>query len=163
MPSSDERLLDSDSDDGFNEDMEALKRVFQLTGTNPDDHEGSLSMASYSAGGGGVLLEPESDDDDDDDGEDDIEFVRNIRKRFASSTEAEEPLTLKPLLTLPPLGLDSDDGDDDDFETLRAIRRRFMAYDDGKCVFFSFMLNCFNRLYYLLVFYSAGKQVLLIL
>ncbi|KAL2478914.1 uncharacterized protein Fot_47928 [Forsythia ovata] len=130
MPSWDEQFSNSDSDDGFNEDMEALKRAFQLTGTSPNDHKGSLSTAAHSGGGGGgdgALLESESDDDD---GEDDIEMVRNIQKRFAISTEAEEPLTLKPLCTLPPLGWDSDDGDDD-FETLRAIQRRFMAYDDG--------------------------------
>ncbi|KAL2547471.1 NAC domain-containing protein 53 [Forsythia ovata] len=49
MSSYEEQFSNSDSDYGFNEYMEALKRAFQLTGTNPNDHKGSLSTAANAA------------------------------------------------------------------------------------------------------------------
>ncbi|XP_016461325.1 uncharacterized protein LOC107784678 isoform X2 [Nicotiana tabacum] len=125
----DEDFSGSDSDDGFKEDMEALKKACLLAGKETDDLQPSCSTGDI--GGGHVTgsddVTPSGTDADDVD--DDIELVRSIQERFALSTELREPLTLKPLCSLPPPGSEGDDGDDD-FETLRAIQRRFAAYDD---------------------------------
>ena len=131
----DEDFSGSDSDDGFKEDMEALKKACLLAGKETDDLQPSCSTGDI----GGAHV-PGSDDvtpsgTDADDVDDDIELVRSIQERFALSTELREPLTLKPLCSLPPPGSEGDDGDDD-FETLRAIQRRFAAYDDGRLVLF---------------------------
>lgn len=122
---------DTDSDDGFNEDMEALKRACQLTGETPADNQ--LQLPSTTAAGGiasdGASWEGESDGE----GDDDLRLVRSIQERFAEPMNmGKEPLRLKPLLTVMPDWSDSDDIEED-YETLRAIQRRFDAYSDGIC------------------------------
>ncbi|KAL0429528.1 UNVERIFIED_CONTAM: hypothetical protein Sradi_0578800 [Sesamum radiatum] len=127
MPSLNEEFSDTDSDDGFDEDMEALKRACQLTEENHIDHQLQLPSAAAEVAGVSALEEAESDEE----GEDDLQLVRSIQKRFAVSMDMEEePLTMKPLSTLPPDWSDNDDCEDD-YETLRAIQRRFAAYNDG--------------------------------
>lgn len=127
-----EQFSDSDDDDGFKEDMEALRRACMITGTNLDDHDGTAGEApsnSAIAGSGdegcgvgdGVAWES--------DGEEDIKLFRSIRERFALSEDVREPLSMKPLCILPPLP--SDDGDEEDFEIFRSIQRRFSAYEDS--------------------------------
>ncbi|KAL3818630.1 hypothetical protein ACJIZ3_004535 [Penstemon smallii] len=126
MPFSNEEISDTDSDDGLKEDIEKLRRACQITGTNPTDNRLQLH-----SDGGDDSSETESDGEDD---ADDNELVQSIQKRFAVSRNVEEePLTPKPLITLPPDWSDSDDSEDDDndFETLRAIQRRFASYNDG--------------------------------
>ncbi|KAL2234408.1 UNVERIFIED_CONTAM: hypothetical protein Sindi_1173000 [Sesamum indicum] len=124
MPPLNEEFSDTDSDDGFSEDMEALKRACQLTEENHIDHQ----LAATEVAGVSASEEAESDEE----GEDDLQLVRSIQKRFAVSMDMEEePLTMKPLCTLPPDWSDNDDCEDD-YETLRAIQRRFAAYNDGK-------------------------------
>lgn len=125
MGSSKGELSDSDSDDdGFNEDMEALKRACQLTGEIPTAAGGIVSEGASSETG-----ESEAEGDDDD-----LQLVRSIQKRFAEPMidMEEEPLRLKPLLTVLPDWSDTDDIEED-YETLRAIQRRFAAYSDGIC------------------------------
>ncbi|XP_011084456.1 uncharacterized protein LOC105166700 isoform X1 [Sesamum indicum] len=123
MPPLNEEFSDTDSDDGFSEDMEALKRACQLTEENHIDHQ----LAATEVAGVSASEEAESDEE----GEDDLQLVRSIQKRFAVSMDMEEePLTMKPLCTLPPDWSDNDDCEDD-YETLRAIQRRFAAYNDG--------------------------------
>ncbi|CAK9138030.1 unnamed protein product [Ilex paraguariensis] len=120
MPS---RMLsgeDTDSDDGFEVDMEALRSAWFLNGKNPTD----LQQSSTSHHHRGASSDLDSDDSEE---EDDLELVRDIQRRFAISTDLQQPLTLKPLCSLPPVG--SDDDYEDDFETLRAIQRRFEAYN----------------------------------
>lgn len=116
----------SDSDDGFSEDMELLRRACQVTGKSPT----STSAAAVTNGdsGEGDSSEAESDGQV----ENDLEFVRNLHKRFLGMED--EPLKLKPLCTLPP-DCSVSDSDDclEDYETLRAINRRFAAYKDGIC------------------------------
>ena len=120
----DEELSGSDADEGFDEDMEALRKACILTGTDPNTLQTSASAADdtdtgkYISGGDAV-----SDSD-----EDDLELVRGIQRRFLACTHAEAPLFLKPLSTLPPA---LSDDDEDDFETLRAIQKRFSGYDQG--------------------------------
>ncbi|MBA0690045.1 hypothetical protein Goari_007742, partial [Gossypium aridum] len=58
--------------------------------------------------------------------EDDLEIFRSIRNRLALSEDVYDPLSLKPLCTLPPNS--SDEDAEDDFETLRIIQKRFLAY-----------------------------------
>ncbi|XP_071903435.1 uncharacterized protein [Coffea arabica] len=117
----------SDADDGFDEDMEALRRACLLTGTNVDDLENPCSPSpAVTATTSGAAATTGSDSDADD-AEDDLELVRNIQKRFAIVTDnALEPLTLEPLYSIHPSA-----NEDDDFETLRAIQRRFFAYSEG--------------------------------
>ncbi|XP_071901779.1 uncharacterized protein [Coffea arabica] len=117
----------SDADDGFDEDMEALRRACLLTGTNVDDLENPCSPSpAVTATTSGAAATTGSDSDADD-AEDDLELVRNIQKRFAIVTDsALEPLTLEPLYSIQPSA-----NEDDDFETLRAIQRRFFAYSEG--------------------------------
>ncbi|KAI3463736.1 hypothetical protein Pfo_020399 [Paulownia fortunei] len=130
MSSSNEEFSDTDSDDGFNEDMEALKRACQLTGKNPTDHQLQLSTTAGAANGV-AIASASSEAESDAEGEDDLQLVRSIQKRFAVSMDVEdEPLTMEPLCTLPPDWSDSDDCEDD-YETLRAIQRRFAAYNEG--------------------------------
>ncbi|XP_059303412.1 uncharacterized protein LOC132055548 isoform X1 [Lycium ferocissimum] len=109
--SDDEDISGNDSDDAFQEDMEALKKACLFAGKDiADGHVDGVDDVT-----------PSGTDDDDDD----IELVRSIQERFALSTELREPLTLKPLCSFP-----SDGDDNDDFEILRVIQRRFEAYDD---------------------------------
>lgn len=107
-----------DGDEDFDEDMDALRRACLITGANPEDFRMGVDTAVPSY---------HSDDQDEDEDGDDLEFVRNIKNRFSTSTPLE-PLHMKPLSTLPPA---LSDGDDDDFETLRAIQKRFSSYDNG--------------------------------
>lgn len=122
MHSSDEEL--SDSDDGFNADMEALRRACQITGSNPTGNNRQLTSNSD----GVVSISSSSDAESD--GDHELELVRNIQKRFAIPSDMEELVTQKPLCVLPPDWSDADDCDED-YETLRAIQRRFTAYSDG--------------------------------
>ncbi|KAK4414211.1 Myb-like protein L [Sesamum alatum] len=134
MPSRNEEFSDTDSDDGFNEDMEALKKACQLTEKNHIDHQLQLpSTTEVSSGSASEEAESdgEGEGEGEAEGEDDLQLVRSIQKRFAVSMDMEEePLTMKPLCTLPPDWSDNDDCEDD-YETLRAIQRRFAAFSDG--------------------------------
>ncbi|MCD7451747.1 Myb-like DNA-binding domain protein [Datura stramonium] len=121
----DEEFSGSDSDDGFQEDMEALKKACLLFGKDADDLQPSSSIGDGHVAGADNVTPSVSDADDDDD---DIQLVRSIQERFALSAELREPLSLKPLCSFRPPGSEGDE--DDDFETLRAIQRRFAAYDD---------------------------------
>lgn len=126
-----EELFGSDADDGFDEDMEALRRACLLTGTNLDDLENPCSPSPTVAATAGGAAAHDCSDSGADDAEDDLELVRNIQKRFAIATDdALEPLNLNPLYSIPPIG-DEEDDFNDDFETLRAIQRRFSAYNGG--------------------------------
>ncbi|XP_035831339.1 uncharacterized protein LOC110869272 isoform X3 [Helianthus annuus] len=103
----------SDSDTGIEEDMEALKRAFSVTGAGSDaDADADFDVSD------------ESEDED-------MELLRNIQKRFAVPIDTEhEASSTKPLRTILPSVLsDENDDSDDDFETLRAIQRRFSQYD----------------------------------
>lgn len=113
-------LSGSEDDDVLDEDMEALRRACMITGTNPDD--------AAAAAGGGSNSDEDENADDDNDGED-LVLLQNIRNRFSIPSVASEPLSMKPLCTLPPSM--SDEEGDDDFETLRAVQKRFAAYDNG--------------------------------
>ncbi|KAJ0551817.1 hypothetical protein HanHA300_Chr07g0261271 [Helianthus annuus] len=109
----------SDSDTGIEEDMEALKRAFSVTGAGSDaDADADFDVSD------------ESEDED-------MELLRNIQKRFAVPIDTEhEASSTKPLRTILPSVLsDENDDSDDDFETLRAIQRRFSQYD-GKIWFY---------------------------
>ncbi|MFS7934890.1 hypothetical protein Hanom_Chr05g00396941 [Helianthus anomalus] len=101
----------SDSDTGIEEDLEALKRAFSVTGAGSD--------ADFDV----------SDESED---EEDMELLRNIQKRFSVPIGTEhEASSTKPLQTILPSVLSHENDDsDDDFETLRAIQRRFSQYDD---------------------------------
>ena len=124
MPSSKEEISDSDSDDGFSEDMEALRRACQLIGVTPTSTTAASGIAS---------LGSSSEGGSDSEGDDDLQLVQSIQKRFAFPTDlGEEPLKTKPSCTVLPDWSDSDDIEDD-YETLRAIQRRFSAYNDGIC------------------------------
>ncbi|KAK8324543.1 hypothetical protein V6Z11_A12G309400 [Gossypium hirsutum] len=106
---------------GFDEDMEALKKACLRTGTDlngldivsVDNERPSTSTAASPASA-------------DSGSEDDLEIFRSIRNRLALSEDVYEPLSLKPLCTLPPIS--SDEDAEDDFETLRVIQKRFLAY-----------------------------------
>ncbi|GKD34598.1 hypothetical protein Tco_1250107, partial [Tanacetum coccineum] len=67
------------------------------------------------------------DDDDDDDIFDDMELLRDIKKRFSiPKNKKEEEVVMKPLNTILPDEGDNIDDDEDyggDIETLRAIQR----------------------------------------
>ncbi|XP_068642426.1 uncharacterized protein [Aristolochia californica] len=102
-----EEEIESEGDDAFDEDMEALKRACMLTGKNPDEINDSTDRES----------------EDENAEVDDLDLVRSIQERFPI------PLAVMP----PPLGstskrLVADSDDEDDFETLRAIERRFAKY-----------------------------------
>ncbi|KVI04613.1 Homeodomain-like protein [Cynara cardunculus var. scolymus] len=116
----------SDSDTGFAEDMEALRRACSVTGV--DDAVDDLPKSSTA-------------DDDHDDAtyaseDEDIELLRRIQQRFSVPTtdvgNEQQPVSMRPLNTILPSGL-SEENDDygDDFETLRAIQRRFSQYNDS--------------------------------
>ncbi|KAA3459739.1 myb-like protein L [Gossypium australe] len=104
---------------GFDEDMEALKKACLRTGTDlngldivsVDNERPSTSTAASPASA-------------DSGSEDDLEIFRSIRNRLALSEDVYEPLSLKPLCTLPPIS--SDEDAEDDFETLRVIQKRHL-------------------------------------
>ncbi|KAG6411125.1 hypothetical protein SASPL_129199 [Salvia splendens] len=123
MPSSKEEI--SDSDDGFSEDMEALRRACQLIDETP------TSTTTAAAASGIASPGSSSEGDSVSEGDDDHQLVQSIQKRFAFPTNlGEEPLKTKPSCTVLPDWSDSEDIEDD-YETLRAIQRRFSAYNDG--------------------------------
>lgn len=116
----------SDSDNGVDEDMEALRRACILTGTNPHDLGPSTATPS-------IALPGENDDKDESESEeDDLEYYRSLQRRFSISNdvEDEEPLTLNPLCTIHPGASDDDNHCEDDFQLLRAIEQRFSQYND---------------------------------
>ncbi|KAL8056673.1 hypothetical protein ABFX02_04G134400 [Erythranthe guttata] len=127
-----QEFSDTDSDDGFNEDMEALRRACQIAGKNPTDDQiqpPSTTGAATAIVAAGESTSSESESDGE--GDDDLQMVRSIQKRFAPSMDTEgEPPTMEPLCTLPADWSDSDDCGED-YETLRAIQRRFAAYNEG--------------------------------
>lgn len=124
-----EELSGSDGDEGFDEDMEALRRACMLTGTNPDDLVDPTSSHAVSTA-------PESEGSDSDD--EDNEVLRKIRDRFSIPSESFQSLKLKPLCSLPPV---PSDGEEDDLETLRAIQKRFAAYDNSMSLFMRIYVN----------------------
>ncbi|PIN22504.1 hypothetical protein CDL12_04778 [Handroanthus impetiginosus] len=124
-----EEYSDTESDDGFSEDMEALRRACLLTGENPNDGHPELPSTTGPVANGVTSASASSEEESDEGGDDDLEMVRSIQKRFAGSMDVEDEM-VKPLLTLPPDWSDNDDCEDD-YETLRAIQRRFAAYNDG--------------------------------
>lgn len=133
MASNNDEFSGSDSDDdGFKEDMEALRRACTLTGTNPNHLQSSSSAPN-------PVVSPAYDHDSE---EDDLELVRSIQRRFSIpvTDDDEQPLNLKPLCSIPPPG--SDGECEDDFETLRAIQRRFGDYT-GKIVLVISNWHCF--------------------
>lgn len=120
-----EELSDSDGDDDFlHNEIRALSMVCMQP----------PSTTSASDGGGTGTANPSnsynykdfSDDDDEDD--DDLDLVRSIKEQYGCGDDITQPLSLKPLSTLPPV---LSDDDEDDFETLRAIQRRFSQYCDA--------------------------------
>lgn len=116
-----EDLSGSDSDEGFAEDMEAIKRACLLTaGTKPNDPATTSNS--------------ESDEEEDDD----AELIRKMKERF-SDHGLGEPLNLKPICALPPvLDSDRDDDSEDDMQILRAIQRRFEDYTTGNLFLLSY-------------------------
>ncbi|KAL9170279.1 hypothetical protein ABFS82_04G134600 [Erythranthe guttata] len=126
-----QEFSDTDSDDGFNEDMEALRRACQIAGKNPADDQIQPPSTTGAATAIGVGESTSSESESDCEGDDDLQMVRSIQKRFAPSMDTEdEPPTMEPLCTLPADWSDSDDCGED-YETLRAIQRRFAAYNEG--------------------------------
>ncbi|XP_021802956.1 uncharacterized protein LOC110747052 [Prunus avium] len=119
---------EEDDDDDFDEDMEAIRRACMLTGTNPDDlnpnnnnnHGGDEPRHSSGS-------EAESDSDEVDD---DLELLRKIRSRFSNFSDFCEPLSLKPLSSLPPA---VSDDEEDDYQTLLSVQKRFAAYQNDTC------------------------------
>lgn len=115
-----------DSDTGFAEDMEALRRACSVTGV--DDSVDDLPKSSTADG--------DSDDATYESEDEDIELLRRIQQRFSVPTTdigtEQQPISMRPLNTILPSGL-SEENDDygDDFETLRAIQRRFSQYNDS--------------------------------
>ncbi|PIA39506.1 hypothetical protein AQUCO_02600156v1 [Aquilegia coerulea] len=121
---SEEEEFESDEEDDqkdslWNQDMEAVRRACMLTGTNPNEIEEDFNTTIS-------ISDSESSEVDD------IELVRRIQQSINSNSN--KPVSLKPLKSLPPVGLsdissdDDDDEDDDDLQTLRAIQRRFANY-----------------------------------
>ncbi|XP_074310755.1 uncharacterized protein LOC141646730 [Silene latifolia] len=107
-----EELSDSDSDDLFREDIEALTRACLPT---------TLNTSSPAVG----ILYDDDDDDDDDDDFDDLELVRSIQARYGEGRVADD---IKPLTSLPP---PVSDDDDDDYEFYQAIKARFSLHHDA--------------------------------
>ncbi|XP_022738805.1 uncharacterized protein LOC111291381 isoform X2 [Durio zibethinus] len=120
----DDELSSSEDGDGFDEDMEALKKACLRTGTDLNDLQITVADKDLPSTAGAVASASAASADSG--SEDDLELFRSIRSRFALSEDVCEPLSMKPLCTLPPIS--SDDDAEDDFETLRAIQKRFLAY-----------------------------------
>ncbi|XP_042375358.1 uncharacterized protein LOC121969347 isoform X2 [Zingiber officinale] len=108
---------DSDRDEGFEADMEALRRACLRNGANAAD---AADVGSDSD----AYSDPESS------GSDDIGLLCRLKERFSSPLPSTHlPPFIKPLNILLPDGLGGgDDDNDDDLETLRAIQRRFAQY-----------------------------------
>nr|GLL17457.1 uncharacterized protein LOC109172334 isoform X1 [Ipomoea trifida] len=109
-----------DGDDGFEADMEALKRACVLAGASPGHADDDFSGRAVS---NSVPSSPDTDD-----GVDDVELVRDIQKRFALSTDVQVPLDMRPICSIFPI--EGGNESEDDMETLRAIERRFASYYD---------------------------------
>ncbi|KAL5815509.1 hypothetical protein ACOSQ4_026150 [Xanthoceras sorbifolium] len=120
----------SESDDAFDEDMEALRRACMITGTDPNDLDNANrpSSPATAAANSTAAVAAEDSVAFSSDSEDDLELVRNIQNRLALSNPNDvcEPLSLEALCTLPPAVSDEDE---DDFEILRVIQRRFSNYN----------------------------------
>lgn len=111
-----------DSDTGFAEDMEALRRACSVTGVD------NLPKSSTADG--------DYDDATDESEDEDIELLRRVQQRFSVSTtdigNEQQPIFRRPLNTILPSSLlEENDDYGDDFETLRAIQRRFSQYNDS--------------------------------
>ncbi|KDP37900.1 hypothetical protein JCGZ_05339 [Jatropha curcas] len=117
-----EEISSGNEDDGFHEDMEALRRACSLAGTNINDLDvdtggnNSHSTSAVSADGNYSGCE-----------DDDFELFRNVQNRFSVQSDSLEPISLMPVCAIPP----DLDNDEDDFETLCAVRSRFSAYDNS--------------------------------
>lgn len=120
-----EELSDSDPDDDFlQHEIQALSKACMPPPpptTTPTSDGGSTAAATVNPST--AYDDKEFPDDDDDD--DDLELVRSIKEQYGYVGDINQPLSLKPLTTLPPV---LSDDDEDDFETLRAIQRRFSQY-----------------------------------
>lgn len=125
----DDELSSSEHDEGFDEDLESLKKACMRTGTDLKDLQITAAdndrPSTLDASADPSALSADSGS------EDELELLRSIRNRFALSEDVCEPLSMKPLsmkplCALPPIS--SDDDAEDDYETLRVIQRRFMAY-----------------------------------
>ncbi|WCJ28107.1 myb domain protein 4r1 [Euphorbia peplus] len=119
-----ELSCDEENDDGFEDDLEALRRACTLTGTNVSDLEDEGRGAGNLCSSSAEVVE-EEEEAKQDSSDDDFELFRRVQSRFSNSNDSSEPLSLKPLCSIHP---DFED-DDDDFETLCAVRRRFSSYD----------------------------------
>jgi myb proto-oncogene protein len=102
---------DSDNDDAFEEDMDALRRACILTGANPNDIQPSTTATN-------------SDSYDSED--DDLELAGRIKRLYSVSADYDEP---QPLDFINPGG--SDGEYEDDIETLRKVERMFARYNDS--------------------------------
>lgn len=128
-----EELSNSEDDDGFKEDMDALVRACRIAGTNPDDlrnpstvvpgneYAGDVSpnVQDPLLGAGGAIV-PMTDSDDE---QIDFQYLKRVQDLY-------QPSSFKPLSSFPPPTLSDDE--EDDVETLRAILKRFSAYDKGR-------------------------------
>ncbi|KAG9449394.1 hypothetical protein H6P81_009359 [Aristolochia fimbriata] len=124
--------IQSEGDDAFDEDMEALRRACMLSGKTPDEINYSTDR-----------------DSEDENGEiDDLDLVRSIQERF--------PV---PLSVMPPLAGSTSESalansdEEDDFETLRAIEKRFATYSSDSSI-----TNTGKDLGTSLVEYSTNKN-----
>ncbi|KAM3268765.1 hypothetical protein P3S67_030729 [Capsicum chacoense] len=124
--SDDDDFSGTDSDEGFQADMEALKKACLLSGKDADDLQPSSSSADgHVAGANDVTLSDTT-----------LMRVRMMtlswcvvyKSDLPLSTEVHDPINMKPLCSILPPGSEGDE--DDDFETLRVIQRRFAAYGD---------------------------------
>ncbi|GMJ06617.1 hypothetical protein HRI_004330900 [Hibiscus trionum] len=127
--SEDEKELDdvelsgSENGDCFDEDMEALKKACLRTGTDLDDLEIYSADNDRPSTSDAAAASAASTDSG---SEDDMEIFQSIQNRLALSLDVCDPVSMKPLCTLPPVS--SDEDAEDDFETLRVIQKRFLAY-----------------------------------
>ncbi|XP_021743388.1 uncharacterized protein LOC110709474 [Chenopodium quinoa] len=110
-----EELSGSDGDDDFlHDEIRALSMACM-----------PLQPPPSAADGGATADNDEFSDDNDDDDDDDFELVRSIKEQYGCGDDISQPLSLKPIMSLPPA---LSDDDEDDFETLRAIQKRFSRY-----------------------------------
>ncbi|MCL7046409.1 hypothetical protein MKW94_002471 [Papaver nudicaule] len=113
---------EDERDEGFDEDIEALRAACFLTGKNPDEVEIQEDVHNINT----QIPSDKSDDPIIDDDDDEFELVRNIKKKFSIPPD-DGAVFMKPLNALPPPVISDDENDD--FETLRLVRRRFTDYD----------------------------------
>ncbi|GAB4845282.1 hypothetical protein Ancab_038691 [Ancistrocladus abbreviatus] len=114
---------DSDTDDLLLQDIQALASACMPSTSNPNDnHKGSPDATNTTNAAVGDSADAPVDWSDSDD---DFGLLRSIQQSYACGSDINQPLSLKPVSTLPPV---SSDDEEDDFETLRAIQRRFSQY-----------------------------------